>query len=284
MSQLTLLPMRPKGQLLKWVGNKFRHANEIASHFPEDYDTFYEPFVGTGAVLATMAPSDAIASDTLAPLIEMWHTLQNDPEALIEHYRRVITRYEDNPDATYEETLRRYNEDPNGRDLVILSRTCYGGVVRFTKEGKMSTPIGAHSPISPEKFEARAYRWRDRIQDTAFLNQSFTETMGAAGANDLIYCDPPYLDSQSILYGSQDFSFEKLLEMITQCKERGAKIALSIDGRKKSGKKEIKLTLPPGVFEREMYVEGGSSMLKRFQNGGEVMIGEDVQERLLLSW
>ena len=45
-----------KLQLLKWIGNKQRFAHEIISYFPGKYDGYYEPFVGSGAVLGTLAP------------------------------------------------------------------------------------------------------------------------------------------------------------------------------------------------------------------------------------
>jgi DNA adenine methylase len=86
------------------------------------------------------------------------------------------------------------------------------------------------------------------------------------------------------LYGAQNFDFAELIEQIQRCKNRGIKVALSIDGKKKSGSKTIKLEIPSGLFEREVYLSGGSSMLKRFQNEGKEMVGEDIQERLLLTW
>ena len=61
-------PVRPfKQQLLKWIGNKQRFASEIISHFPSDFGTYFEPFVGSGGVLATLAPRRAVASDCFAP-------------------------------------------------------------------------------------------------------------------------------------------------------------------------------------------------------------------------
>lgn len=310
MPQLAFLPTRPRGQLLKWVGSKFGHAGRIVSHFPsgECSDTFYVPFVGSGAVLATRmapsggspgggraAPASARAGDTLAPLIEMWQALQSNPEALTGHYREVISRYREDPEATYQRVVERYNENPNGPDLAVLSRTCFGGVIRFTKEGAFSTPIGTHSPISPKKFRARARRWRSRVRGVTFLNQPFGETMKAAGAGDLVYCDPPYRDSQAMLYGSQGFSFGELIRAIARCKERGAKVALSTGGGggggRKTGPEEEEKAEPRGlledVFEREVCFSEGSpsaSMLKRFQCAGEVMSGEGLRERLLLSW
>lgn len=283
-TQQMLFPTKPQGQLLKWVGNKYKYAHVIVSYFPGNYRKYIEPFVGTGSILATLAPKNAIAGDTLTPLIEIWKLLQNNPQTLIDYYSEVISRFNQDRDKTYQEILKKYNSSPNGLDLLILSRTCYGGVVRFTKEGTMSTPIGPHKPIEPKSFTLRVIEWKERVKNTIFLNKPFTETFALAEEGDLIYCDPPYLDSQAILYGAQDFDFTQLIREIQKCKSRGVKVALSIDGKKKSGKKIIDLQISPEVFEREVYLNGGSSMLKRFQNGGQEMMGEDVHERLLLTW
>jgi DNA adenine methylase len=156
--------------------------------------------------------------------------------------------------------------------------------MRFTLQGEISTPIGPHKPISPNTFAMRVWEWHARVQNTTFLNQSFEKIMAMAEEGDLIYCDPPYLDSQAILYGAQTFDFEYLIEMIAECKRKGARVALSIDGKKKSGRKNIDLQIPAGIFTEEIYLDCGSSMLKRFQNGGQIMIGEDVHDRLLLTW
>ena len=68
--------------LLKWIGNKQRMAHEIVSYFPGDFGTYFEPFLGSAAVLATLQPKRAVGSDTFAPLIEIWQTLHSDPAKL----------------------------------------------------------------------------------------------------------------------------------------------------------------------------------------------------------
>lgn len=126
--QQILFPTRPKGQLLKWVGNKYRYAHTITSFFPDRYNKYIEPFVGTGAVLATLAPRKGIAGDVLAPLIEILKLLQDEPQTLIDYYATVISLFNQNREKTYSEILTKYNASPNGLDLLILSRTCYGGL------------------------------------------------------------------------------------------------------------------------------------------------------------
>ena len=148
----------------------------------------------------------------------------------------------------------------------------------------MSTPCGVHTPISPQAFARRAAKWHQRIQGASFARMEFEEAMEMAGPGDLIYCDPPYSDSQSILYGAQSFSLERLFQIIERCKSRGAFVALSIDGTKRSGRHSVHLPIPKGLFRREVLIEVGRSMLKRFQMNGKSLEDEVVHDRLLLTY
>jgi DNA adenine methylase len=74
---------RRPGQLLKWVGNKYQDAPTIIEHFPYKYDTYYEPFLGTGGVLGNLNPPEAITGDTLEPLIDLWRLVKSDPRRAV---------------------------------------------------------------------------------------------------------------------------------------------------------------------------------------------------------
>ena len=129
----------------------------------------------------------------------------------------------------------------------------------------MSTPCGAHPLMTPARFNDRVNMWMDRTQGTTFRTVDFREAMDSARAGDLIYCDPPYVHSQTILYGAQSFQLEDLFHAIDRCLSRGARVALSIDGSKKSGKVLCPLEVPQELFCREITVNMGRSMLRRFQ-------------------
>ena len=281
--QLELFTLRPPKQLLKWVGNKQRYACQIANLMPQ-YNTYIEPFLGSGAILGTLGPTSGIAGDILEPLVRIWQLIQADPQALLDHYARIWQNYLEDRESVYSQVLASYNAAPNPYDLLFLCRACYGGVVRFTKDGRMSTPVGAHRAISPVSLKERIYVWRHRISNTAFMHADFEETMARASQGDLVYCDPPYGYTQRILYGAQNFSLKRLWTAIDQCKSRGAKVALSLDGKKKSGTVSLDFDIPQGLFERELSIDCGGSMLKRFQKKGETMAGEAVHDRLLLTW
>ena len=282
----TTLGIQPyKNQLLKWIGNKQRFAHEIISYFPARFGVYHEPFLGSGGVLAVLAPRKAEAADSFKPLVGIWRTLKNNPETLKRWYRERWEEAQCGEKVVQFEKIRaRYNSNANPADLLFLSRSAYGGVMRFRmKDGYMSTPCGVHDPIHFEKFAQRVDEWSQRVIGAEFFHREFEESLERAREGDVIYCDPPYSHSQAILYGAQSFSQDDLFRSIERAKRRGVFVALSLDGSKKSGTRNCNYSIPKSLFELEIGVNCGRSMLKRFQMGGRTLEGEVVSDRLLLT-
>jgi DNA adenine methylase len=227
-----------------------------------------------------------VGSDSFRQLIEIWQTLRQAPATLKQWYAERWNRIaREGKQAAYESIKASYNARPNAADLLFISRACYGGVVRFRQaDGYISTPCGIHDPIPPASFNARVDEWYRRTMGTTFIHQEYEEAMNAAQEGDMIYCDPPYSYSQSILYGAHSFDLAHLFEIIAGCKARGVFVALSIDGTKKSGNTVCDITIPAGLFEHEAMVSVGRSMLRRFQRNGETLEDEVVADRLLLTY
>lgn len=274
-----------KTQLLKWIGNKQRFAHEIISYFPTRFGTYHEPFLGSGAVLGVLSPNRAEAADSFAPLIGIWRALRKDPEIVKTWYRERWIESQDGDKVTqYEAIKARYNAGANPADFLFLTRAAYGGVVRFRKaDGYMSTPCGAHRPIHFDAFARRVDEWAARVHGTDFHHREYAESLDRAQAGDVVYCDPPYSHSQAILYGAQGFDLDDLFHAIERAKARGAFVALSLDGSKKSGATDCDYEFPPALFARQVPVNCGRSMLKRFQMEGKTLEGEVVTDRLLLT-
>jgi DNA adenine methylase len=269
--------------LFKYIGNKYRSAERIILTFPENFGTYYEPFFGSGAVLGRLQPQRSVASDTCKPLIDLWRLVQSNPESLIESYTANWKAYRSDRRRAYEVAKDKFNERPNPHDFLFISRACYGGVIRFRKDGYLSTPLGAHNIIDPASFQKRLIVWRHAVRNTVFVHGDYSEIVSDAGENDLVYCDPPYVDTQKILYGAQGFDVAEMFAHLRAAKSRGAFVALSIDGEKRSGDKIISIMPPRDLFAVESYLSLGGSMLKRFWRGGGDVIDEHVKDRLLLS-
>ena len=100
----------PRTQLLKWVGNKQKFAVEITKFFPKDFNYYYEPFLGSGAILATISPTKGLGSDIYKPLMEIWKTLKKNPKELIEWYserRNLIGK--EKKEIVYEKVKESFN-------------------------------------------------------------------------------------------------------------------------------------------------------------------------------
>lgn len=152
----------------------------------------------------------------------------------------------------------------------MLSRTCYSGIIRFRKaDGYMSTPKGPHSPIKPTTFKNRVLQWHELLDKASFQTESFITAMDKPTAGDVVYCDPPYTHSQSIIYGAQSFNINDLWIKIDECKRRGAKVMLSINGMRESRKKNISVEIPQGLFARKIIIDCGTSMIDRLQSSGQ---------------
>jgi len=270
--------------LFKYIGSKYRSAEKIASCFPPKIKTYYEPFAGSLAVLGAARPSSSVAGDIVKPLIDLWILAQRHPEKLLKSYTKNYNLFIKDRQNVYNKIKETFNRNNNPHDFLFISRTCYGGVIRFRRDGYLSTPIGCHSPIPPESLAKRLQIWSSIIPNTRFFHSSFEETIEKAGSGDLIYCDPPYFDTQKILYGAHSFSLHDLFQCLLNAKAKGAYIVLSIDGTKKSGSKDIPLVFPDSLFSKNSYLDLGGSMLKRFSREGLDMVDEVVSDRLLLSY
>ena len=269
--------------LFKYIGNKYRSADRIILTFPEKYGVYYEPFFGSGAVLGKLRPKHSVASDTCKPLVELWRLVQLNPQSLVESYTSNWRAYRINRQRAYDEAKDRFNDRQNPHDFLFVSRACYGGVIRFRKDGYLSTPLGPHNIIDPVSFAKRLAVWRNVVKNTIFVHADYSEIVSQAGEDDIVYCDPPYVDTQKILYGAQGFNVAEMYAHLRNAKSRGAFIALSIDGVKRSGDKIISIIPPRDLFEVESYLALGGSMLKRFWRGGGDVVDEHVKDRLLLS-
>lgn len=271
-------------QLLKWIGNKQRLVRRLAAHFPARFNAYFEPFLGSGAMLAALSARPAFGSNLLAPLIDVFRTVQSAPSVVKGWYEDRWVRIELlGKKQAYQAVRDSYNANPNAADLVFISRVGYGGLIRFRTDGYISTACGAHVPILPWDFARRVNLWSDRLQGVSFECLDYREAMSRASAGDLVYCDPPYSDSQRIVYGAQGFDYDGLWEAADRCKACGVTVAVSIDGTKRSGDHSVPIELPDGIFSRVVPIDGGRSMMRRFQMAGQSLEGEHVTERLLIT-
>ena len=63
--------------VVKWVGGKRQLLQDISKYIPDTYSTYYEPFVGGGAVLFHLQPRKAIINDINEELMNVYNVIRD---------------------------------------------------------------------------------------------------------------------------------------------------------------------------------------------------------------
>lgn len=193
---------------LKWVGGKTQLLDSVLPRVPRTIGTYYEPFVGGGSVLLAVLTSPDItimgrvfASDVNPALINVYRSIQADPDGVSAHLRRLdpITHSffgaPDDPEAVYYQRRSLYNalppEGPQHAALFLyLNKTCFRGVYREGPNG-FNVPYGhGKSPSLPSLETLREIA--RVLQRVTFSCESFETVLPRAQPGDFVYVDPPY--------------------------------------------------------------------------------------------
>lgn len=63
--------------LIKWSGGKSDEIKIFEKYFPDNYDTYIEPFIGGGSVYFYLNPKKAIINDIHKELIDFYMSISN---------------------------------------------------------------------------------------------------------------------------------------------------------------------------------------------------------------
>ena len=188
---------------IKSQGIKSKLVPWIKEHLPLTYDKWIEPFMGTGVVGFNLANSTAIMADTNPHLISFYELL-NSPSINIEVIREFLIRegknlLSDGADHYYK-MRDRFNNFDDPLDFLFINRSCFNGMIRFNRNGKCNIPYChkdsrfSKSYITKIVNQIYAVVEKFRRLNFSFICQDFLKTIDLASENDIIYCDPPYID------------------------------------------------------------------------------------------
>ncbi len=206
---------------IKSQGIKTKLVPWINSLVPHNFNgTWIEPFMGTGAVAFNIAPKHAILCDTNPHLINFYSSIAarkittEIAKDYLEHEGNLLlTRGEDH----YYSIRDRFNKSHSSLDFLFLSRAGFNGMIRFNRKGIFNIPFCR----KPQRF-AQSYvtkiinqiAWVDRIiksKNFVFKCQDFSKTITEASSEDIIYCDPPYIDRHADYYNGWNDADEREL-------------------------------------------------------------------------
>jgi len=224
--------------ILKWVGGKRQLMKEIIKYIPNDYNTYYEPFVGGGAVLFSLQPENAVINDINSELINVYKVIKNNLIELLED----LKKHKNNEKYFYKirelDRSSEYNELSNverASRIIFLNKTCYNGLYRVNSLGYFNAPFGKYK--NPKIInEKRLFAIHDYFNNNniKILNTNYYEALKDISKNDFVYFDPPYhpiSESSSFTNYSKDGFDEndqiKLKKVCDELNSKGVKFLLS---------------------------------------------------------
>ena len=67
---------------VKWAGGKRQIIDKLKKCVPEEFGTYFEPFVGGGALLFATAPKKAVVGDINTVLVNTYNQIKNDVDSI----------------------------------------------------------------------------------------------------------------------------------------------------------------------------------------------------------
>ncbi len=190
--------------LIKWSGGKSKELPIVNKHKPKEFDTYYEPFVGGGAVWLDLNHNKNVVADNFKELIEFYDTIKKHGIDCINYINNIAREYNarDKSSLTKEQFgelgkkyYYEYRDKEFDTDLeralkfYLMRQLSFSGMLRFNKEGKFNIPFGWYKNIKVLDYDDKLF---NLLNNTIILCSDWHNCVSNAKSNDFVFLDPPY--------------------------------------------------------------------------------------------
>lgn len=235
---------------VKWAGGKRQLIPILNENLPKSFGTYYEPFIGGGAllfhILTERNAQKCSISDLNSDLVLTYTTIRDKIDELVSSLKNHEKNYQEDS-KTYYYSVRESNprsEIEKTSRLLFLNRTCFNGLYRVNSKGKFNVPLGRYT--NPNIVNEDNLRSVSAILNTSKVTikcRDFESVLRDAKKGDLIYFDPPYQpvsDTANFTsYTNKSFTYEdlnRLAELCLKLDSKGCKVLLSNSDSKEVAK------------------------------------------------
>jgi DNA adenine methylase len=232
---------RSMSPVLKWAGGKTQLLENIINNMPKEYNRYYEPFVGGGAVFLAVSPKEAVLNDINVQLINLYQQLRSNHSEILNELEKLDSQ-ECNKDFYYE-VRNKYNKKIENNELdaecaslmIWLNKHCFNGLYRVNGKGLFNVPynnrIGGKSADENNVIAISNYLNENNVKITCM---DFEKVCESVCEGDFVYFDSPYIPESETAdftdYTKEGFSLDdhkRLAELFKKLDSSGAKLMLS---------------------------------------------------------
>lgn len=228
--------------VVKWAGGKRQILSKIKDNMPNEFNNYFEPFIGGGAVLLDLAPNDATINDVNQELLAIYKCLKDDE--LYELMLKELDRHELKHCEEYFYEVRALDREPRfeleplwrrAARAIYLNKSCFNGLYRVNSKGHFNVPSAKKEKVKTyDKSNMDDIHYYFKSCNVTILSGDFVEACRTAKAGDFVYFDPPYdpfEDKESFTsYSKFDFNKDdqkRLADLFKDLTKRGVKCMLS---------------------------------------------------------
>ena len=231
---------------LKWAGGKTQLLRHLLAEAPQRIATYYEPFVGGGALFFALQEEGrfdrAVLSDSNEELINAYVQVRDHVDDLIAalevHQRKYRARSDEQRPGYYYAIRDKHPTRSVGRAarMIFLNKTCFNGLYRVNAKGEFNVPHGRYeNPTICDDDGLHAAS--AALQGAELQVADFDDAVRDAGPGDFAYFDPPYVPvsetAHFTAYTASEFGVEEQARLAVTAeavRARGACALLSNSG------------------------------------------------------
>jgi len=226
---------------VKWAGGKRQLITSLEGHLPKKFGTYFEPFLGGGALLfhlLNQSPNlKCNISDLNSDLILAYITIRDKVEQLVESLERHSGKYSADKIEYYYSVRESApkNQIEKVSRLLFLNKTCFNGLYRVNSKGQFNVPLGRYTnPSIVNKENLISVSKILQSKNIAIRCQDFEAILDEAKKDDYVYFDPPYQPVSKTAnftsYTKCEFTYDDLKRLANVCQKldkKDCKVLLS---------------------------------------------------------
>ncbi len=239
--QINISKIQP---FVKWVGGKRGLLSQITPLLPKEFNNYFEPFVGGGALFFELQKQGKLDGkkvylfDINSELVNAYNVVKASPEKLI----TKLSEFKEQHSKEFYYEVRAWDREENFLELdniirasrfIYLNKTCFNGLYRVNRKNQNNVPMGSYK--NPNICDSDIiYSTSYALQNVTILNVSYKDVLKYASKDDLVYFDPPYypLTPTSSFTSYSEFEFldkeqEELFEVFFELDKKGALVVHS---------------------------------------------------------
>lgn len=217
---------------LKWAGGKRQMLSTLISMMPKNYGTYYEPFVGGGALFFSIDNHNKVIGDINLSLISTYLTLRDKKDEFSEELNKIFNEFNTSLDKEkfYQDIRCKFNLNKNRMDFTIefsaqfvfLNKACYNGLYRENSNGDFNVPFNKNTNIKTVDA-LKIIENSNHLKNTEIIHGDFETACKNAKKEDFIFFDSPYDDIKPNtfkMYNKSGFNIEDHKRLAKLFKEK----------------------------------------------------------------